>query len=254
MLAWLRRHPLPIETFFRHSLVLAYAYPEALLRPLLPNGLDLDTFEGLGFLAVALVQAERLRPKGLPAFMGQDFFLAGYRIFCRYTRADGTVLRGLRILRSDTDSRFMASAGNLLTHYRYAHCRVESARSATALEVQVRTPGGEADLSVRARLDDAPLRPPEGSPFPDLAAARRYAGPLPYTFDAEPGSRSLVMVEGLRRHWQPRPVNVAVDHCRFLESGPFADAAPRLANAFLVEEVPYAWKRGILLPLSGEAE
>ena len=35
--------------------------------------------EGHGFLAIARVQTERLRPTGWPAFLGRDFFLSGYR-------------------------------------------------------------------------------------------------------------------------------------------------------------------------------
>jgi len=52
----LQRHPLPVKARFSHSLVLTYALPEKLLLPLLPPGLILDTFEGFGFLAVAMVQ------------------------------------------------------------------------------------------------------------------------------------------------------------------------------------------------------
>jgi hypothetical protein len=105
MLAALRRHPIPIRAFFRHSLVLTFAYPEDVLRPLLPPGLVLDAYEGSGFVAIALVQTERLRPVGVPPALGRDFFLSGYRIFSRLRRPDGKVLRGLRIIRSDADSR-----------------------------------------------------------------------------------------------------------------------------------------------------
>src|SRR5215218_9000139 len=100
MLHWLKRHPIPIRAFFRHCLVLTYAYPEALLRPLLPRGLTVDTYRGLGFVAIAMVQTEGLRPVGAPAALGQDFFLTGYRIFSRFRTRSGRSLRGLRILRS----------------------------------------------------------------------------------------------------------------------------------------------------------
>src|SRR5262249_2308990 len=101
MLAKMRRPPFPVEAFFRHSLVLTYAYPEEVLRPFLPRGLTLDVYEGWGFLAIALVQTEALRPAGWPKALGRDFFLSGYRVFSRYRRPDGGELRGLRILRSD---------------------------------------------------------------------------------------------------------------------------------------------------------
>jgi len=47
----LKRHPIPIKAFFRHSLVLTYAFPERLLEPLMPPGLVLDTYaKALGLL------------------------------------------------------------------------------------------------------------------------------------------------------------------------------------------------------------
>jgi hypothetical protein len=253
MLAALRRHPIPIQAFFRHSLVLTYAYPEDVLRPLLPPGLTLDTYEGDAFLAIALVQTEGLRPVGAPRVLGRDFFLSGYRIFSRYRRADGKVLRGLRILRSDADSRLMVWGGNLLTHYRYRHCRVTSHRGPGTLDVDIRTPNGEADLSVRAFVDAPATAPPQGSPFPDLHVARRFAGPLPFTFDYEPETHRMVIIEGVREHWTPTPVRVEVARSTFLERPPFDAPSCRLANAFFLENVDYRWKRGVVAALETAA-
>src|SRR5688500_2364583 len=100
MLYRLRRHPLPISAYFRSSLVLTYAFPADLLRPLLPPGLSLYQHGDLGFLAIALVQTEALRPTFLPAALGSNFFLSGYRIFSLFRTASGRTLKGLRILRS----------------------------------------------------------------------------------------------------------------------------------------------------------
>ena len=250
MLAALRRHPIPIQAFFRHSLVLTFAYPEDILRPLLPPGLTLDSYEGSGLLAIALVQTEGLRPAGLPAMLGCDFFLSDYRIFSRYRRPDGKILRGLRILRSDADSRLMVWGGNLLTHYRYRTCSVESRFTPDALEIRITTPNAEADLFVRALIDKAAEAPPPDSPFPDLKAARRYAGPLPLTFDYEPESGQMVIIEGVRENWSPKAVRVEAVRCAFLEKPPFNTAPLRLASAFFLEKVPYRWKRGIVAPLS----
>ncbi|HEY8021931.1 MAG TPA: DUF2071 domain-containing protein [Thermoanaerobaculia bacterium] len=243
----LKRHPLPVRAFFRHCLVLTYALPEPALAPLLPPGLTLDGYEGLGFLAIAMVQTERLRPVGVPAALGQDFFLTGYRIFSRFRTAAGRTLRGLRILRSDTDSRLMVRAGNLLTHYNYARCDARTREEDGRLEVRVDT-GGAADLHVIADLAGKPAPLPPGSPFPTLAAARRFAGPLPYTFDYEAETRSIVRIEGVRQRWNPEPVSVEVRECAFLARQPFARQAV-LASAFHLSGVPYLWRRGIREPL-----
>lgn len=249
MLAALRRHPFPVSAYFRQSLVLTFAYPQDLLRPLLPPGLTLDVYDDLGFLAIALVQTEALRPSVLPAMFGRDFFLSGYRIFCRYELPDGRRVRGLRILRSDADSRMMVWSGNLLTHYHYHKCDVTSEMSAQSLAISITTPSAEADLDVRARLDVDVDTPPEGSPFPNLTIARRYAGPLPFTFDYEKQSDSMVIIEGVRENWHPRAVHIESVRSTFLERAPFNAAPMRLANAFLIENIPYRWKRGVVAPL-----
>ncbi|MEO6323362.1 MAG: DUF2071 domain-containing protein, partial [Thermoanaerobaculia bacterium] len=232
---------------------LTYAYPAELLTPLLPPGLTLDTYEGLGFLAIAMVQTRALRPAGLPRFLGRNFFLSGYRIFARHQNAQGKQMRGLRILRSDTDSRWMAAFGNLLTHYNYRHCGLTETRGANTLSLSIETKGAEADLALHARLDPSPTEPPHGSPFPDLAAARKFAGPLPFTFDYEHGSHSLVIIQGVRTHWTPRPVEVEVTRNTFLSAPPFDRAPVRLANAFYLEDVPYRWEPGVLSKLPGKA-
>lgn len=252
MLATLRRHPIPIEAFFRHSLVLTYAFPEKILQPFLPPGLTLDSYDGSSFLAIALVQVERLRPVGVPAALGRNFFLSGYRIFSRYRRHDGKVLRGLLIVRSDADSSLMVWGGNLLTHYGYSKCVVKSRRTPETLEILITTQRAEADLSVRAYVEKAADAPPCGSPFPDLKIARHYAGPLPFTFHYEPESRQMLIVEGSRQNWNPMPVRVDVDRCTYLEKPPFSSVPLRLANAFFLENIPYRWQRGVVDPIPKE--
>jgi hypothetical protein len=243
MLHLLKRHPIPISAFFRHSLVLTYALPPEILEPLLPKGLVLDLFRGHAFLAIALVQTERLRPSFLPAVMGQDFFLSGYRIFTRLDTAAQSK-RGLRILRSDTDRRRMAYAGNLLTHYNYRLCETELKTTSGELHWTIRTPRAEADIEVLARLTDGPGLLPDGSPFSNLAEARRFAGPLPYTFDYEESTDSIIGIRAIRQQWEPRPVAVDVRRNTFLQHEPFLGARPILANAFYVHDVPYRWEQG----------
>lgn len=236
-----------MQAFFRQSLVLTYAFPTGVLQPLLPPGLMLDTYGEYGFLAIALVQTEKLRPSFLPAVLGRDFFLSGYRIFTRLGGPAGS-LRGLRILRSDTDHRWMVNAGNLLTHYHYRLCQAELSERPGEIEWNIRTPGQEADLRVVAQIrDEAPL--PAGSPFLNLTDARKFAGPLPYTFDYERETHSIIRIQGIRQQWHPKPVRVEVLENTFLRREQFRGATPILANAFHVHDVPYRWERGVRMPL-----
>lgn len=245
MLHWLKRHPIPISAFFRHSLVLTYAFPPDILEPLLSPGLVLDTWRGHAFLAVALVQTENLRPSFLPRAVGRNFFLSGYRIFARLAGSESK--RGLKILRSDTDMPLMVRAGNWLTHYNYHLCQSTLEERGGEVHWLIKTPQREADLEVVARLGGDPAHLPTGSPFATLAEARRFAGPLPYTFDYEEATGSIIAIRAERQEWDPQPVEADVRRNTFLDREPFRRAAPILANAFHVCDVPYRWQRGRLV-------
>ncbi len=242
MLYLLKRHPFPVRTHFGHCLVLTYAFPQEILQPLLPPGLALDRYGEYGFVAIALVETQKLRPSFLPAFLGQDFILSGYRIFTRLGSESGA-RRGLYILRSDTNRRFMAVAGNCFTHYRYQLCQTDCEQRDRLLTWRIATPGGEADLAVTADLSSEPAPLPTGSPFPDLKTARRFAGPLPYTFDYERQTHSIINIRGVRTEWNPQPVRVQLDMPAYFRRPPFNQASPVLANAFHLQDVPYRWER-----------
>lgn len=244
-----QRHAMPIKARFEASLVLAYAVPAGVLQPFLAPGLVLDTYKDFGFLAVALVHTRDLRPAFVPSGLGISFFLSGYRIFTRYRTRQGQNLRGLRILRSDTNRWPMRFFGNMLTHYNYELSTWDVRRTNQTYSIQIQTPDRKADLHVEANLEsDSAL--PVGSPFDDLRDARKFAGPLPFTFDYESQTHSIIRVEGVRQDWNPRPVSVTVHRNGFLEQEPFRDSGAVLANAFYLENVPYAWRRGIREKLS----
>ena len=158
-----KRQPFAVSALLRRSLVLTYAYPRALLEPLLPPGLVLDTFGEFGFLAIGLVEANRLRPAFLPAAFGRDFFLSGYRIFVRLDGANSA--RGLFILRSDTDRQSMHVLGNIFTHYRYSRCRASIRQRTGETEWHIETRDGRANLHVLAINDDAPAPLPNTRRF-----------------------------------------------------------------------------------------
>lgn len=243
----LKRHPFPVVARFERVLAVSFAFPEEVLRSLVPEPLEIDSHEGYGFVTVALVWTKGLRPAAFPGFMGQDFFLAGYRVFTRLRDESGRRLRGLRILRSETDKARMMFSGNLLTHYQYRRVKLEESDS----RVRTWLPDGRQTLDLAFDLTGNPASPPAGSPFADLRAARNFAGPMPYTFDAE-GDGRFVVIEGKRTEWTPRPVLVKDWKVGLFDEAPFQGETPILANAFCVENVPYRWERGRLItPMTG---
>lgn len=238
----LRSHPFAVEAFFDDSCTLTFAVPVEEVRARLPSCLEPDVFEDRwGFVAVAVVRTRQLRPSGFPKWLGRNFVLIGYRFFVRYRGVGGRSLRGLYILRSETDRRSMTWLGNLFTGYRYVTTDVQVATSGNQLHVD--SPGTglsmDVDLAEGAGL-------PEESPFHAWAEARRFSGPMPFTFSADPATRRVLVVEGVRSEWKPRPVRVVRHQIPFLNQLGLREV--RLANAFVVANVPYHWKKGVSEP------
>jgi uncharacterized protein YqjF (DUF2071 family) len=239
MLAFLRDHPFAVESFFETSLVLTFAVRKEELALCIPECLELDTWDDTwAFLAVAMVKTRGLRPKGFPRFMGNDFVLTGYRIFVRYTTSKGKRLRGLFIMRSETDKQKMAIMGNIFTHYHYQ--KTDIAFNKTQDMITVHSVKSDLHIEVNVMKDDAQL--PEASPFKDWKEARRFAGPLPFTFTYDQASKEVLIIEGVREHWIPKPVTVYQSNVGFIRSLSLKSVV--LANAFVINDIPYYWKKG----------
>jgi uncharacterized protein YqjF (DUF2071 family) len=234
----LKDHPFPVDTFFENSLVLTYAIPKAQIQSYIPECLSLDTFnDKWAFIAVALVKTKALRPVGLPEFMGNDFILVGYRVFVRFTDTRGKSLRGLYILKSQTNKKKMEFWGNMFTHYNYTTTDIEFKKNGDVITVQ--SDNSALDIEVHTGND---IRLPKNSPFSNWIEARRFAGPLPFTFTYNDETKEVLIIEGVRKNWTPKPVEVVKDEIGFIKEKSFSGII--LANAFMVENVPYHWKKG----------
>lgn len=241
MLSALKNHPFAVEAFFESSIVVSFAVPKEELLPMLPECLEPDTFQDKwGFVALAMVKTKGLRPKGFPAFMGDDFFLTGYRIFVRYTTNAGKRLRGLYIIRSETDRKKMQVFGNIFTHYHYTTTDIKSIAEGTHTTISSVKSG--LNIVVDDTAEDIPL--PAGSPFNDWKEARRFAGPLPFTFTYNEEKREVLIIEGVRENWTPAPVKLISWRSAFIEGLGLNGLVP--ANAFIIRNIPYHWKKGKL--------
>ncbi|MEQ1732528.1 MAG: DUF2071 domain-containing protein [Bacteroidia bacterium] len=236
---FLKSHPFAVEAHFDSSLVLTFAVPKAQLQHLIPECVELDTFNDTwAFVAIAMVRTKELRPKGFPKFMGNDFFLIGYRVFVRYTNNVGKRLRGLYILKSETDKKKMEWLGNIFTHYNYT--TTDITETIKDNEIEVSSLQSKFKITTQINSSDVPL--PLHSPFADWKEARRFAGPMPFTFTYNALKKQVLIIEGVRENWTPTPVKVINYDIEFLRTLQLNNAV--LANAFVIKDIPYYWKKG----------
>jgi len=239
MLSFLKNHPFAVEAFFESSLVLTFAVPKEQLETHIPECLQLDTFnDKWAFIAIAMVQTKDLRPKGFPKFMGNDFFLIGYRVFVRYTNNAGKNLRGLYILKSETDKRKMEFMGNIFTHYNYTTTDILQNENTSSKRIS----SNKSKFKITIDKKEEGIALPENSPFADWKEARRFVGPLPFTFTYNSATKEVLIIEGVRQNWTPSPVKVIDYDFDFLNSLKLVN--PILANAFVIKNIPYYWKKG----------
>ena len=228
-----------MEAYFESSLVLTFAVPKEQLQRLIPECLELDTFnDRWAFVAIAMVQTKDLRPKGFPKFMGNDFFLIGYRVFVRYKNSVGKNLRGLYILKSETNKKKMEVMGNIFTHYNYTTTDIIQTKQATTKVIESHQSG----LKIKTETSEGEIPLPQNSPFADWKEARRFAGPLPFTFTYNSDTKEVLIIEGVRQNWTPKPVKVIDYNISFLNSLNLQNSI--LANAFIINNIPYYWKKG----------
>ena len=242
MFSFLINHPFAVEAFFESSLVLTFSIPKEQIQHLIPECLELDTFnDKWAFIAIAMVQTKGLRPKGFPEILGNDFFLIGYRVFVRYTNNAGKSLRGLYILKSETDKKKMEFFGNIFTHYNYTTTDIHQLKQNGTTVIN----SGKSGFKLRIEnSDNESISLPAGSPFADWKEARRFAGPLPFTFTYNPTNKKILIIEGVRENWKPMPVKVIDYNFCFIDNLKLNDA--KLANAFIIRNIPYYWKKGKL--------
>ncbi len=219
--------------------MLTFSVAKEELQHLIPECLQLDTLnDKYAFVAVAMVQTKNLRPKGFPKIFGNDFFLIGYRVFVRYINNAGKRLRGLYILKSETDKKKMEFLGNIFTHYNYSTADISQSNDGDFTTIKSIKSNFEIDID----FGDKEIALPENSPFTDWKEARKFAGPLPFTFTYRPETKKVLIIEGVRQNWEPKPIKIINYDIEFLKSLNIKNI--QLANAFAIHHIPYYWKKG----------
>jgi uncharacterized protein YqjF (DUF2071 family) len=239
MFDFLKNHLFAVEAYFENSTVLTFAVAKEQLQHLIPECLELDTFnDKFAFIAVAMVQTKDLRPKGFPRLLGNDFFLIGYRIFVRYTNEKGKRLRGLYILKSETDKKKMELLGNIFTKYSYTTKDINQITNNDLIEIF----SAQSNFKVTIHKTTEDIALPHQSPFENWAAARHFAGPLPFTFSYDEKKKTVLIIEGVRENWTPQPLKILDYNFDFLNTMNLQNVV--LANAFIIKNIPYHWKKG----------
>ena len=133
----------------------------------------------------------------------------------------------------------MELMGNTFTHYNYTTTDIHKRKHNNILDISSEKSGFAVSIE-DPQGENISL--PAGSPFSDWKEARRFAGPLPFTFTYNTANRKVLIIEGVRENWTPMPVKVINCNFSFIQNMKLNDI--KLANAFIIRNIPYYWKKG----------
>ena len=108
---------------WEHLLFLHWPVPPSLLAPTLPPGLEVDTFDGQGWLGVIPFWMRGVRPNGLPAVPGISNF---HELNLRTYVLDSEGRPGVWFYSLDCDQALAVAAARSLFHLPYQHARFYS--------------------------------------------------------------------------------------------------------------------------------
>ncbi|MBS1767151.1 MAG: DUF2071 domain-containing protein [Acidobacteria bacterium] len=234
------KNALPMQSFIRRCWLVTHRIPEADARALLPPELAPVTHRGSAFLNTVIARMEAMRPQGLPAILGLDYWHVGYRLYAKAATVEGQQ-EGLYFLRSDCDRRMLAMAGNLFFDFRFHTAQIKVMSAASTTSIRVEAPGARVELDLSGEVQ---TQLANGSPFQAMAEAEAFLKYKPCGLaPAGPGRVNAIPIRRDETAWRAKPVQVLNQRWEFLER--FPNAQPELT--FEVAPIEYRFGRGRIL-------
>ncbi len=231
-----------VQTEWIEAISLNYRVEPAALKSLLPAPLTPDLAQGTAWVQVLISSLRDMRPQGLGALFGTNFYQVSYRAAVTLKTRSEKAWRGGYFLRSETNDRIMRVVGNSLKEFKFhafGHADMLLAREGTRLVASVESssdPGG--DLVAIAEVVGS-TEPPKGSVWSSL---EELETPLVACYDAFAVDGSDIYVLTIDREpWAPKFCRVESLFSQWMEKGPLAGNA-ELDSALHIPRCAYKWR------------
>jgi len=224
--------------------LISYRTPAQAVRHLVPGGLRLVEHHGHAFWNIVICRIDRMRPVGLPAFLGITYHHVAYRLLVQAPLARGGHLAGLYFLRSDADSRLIATGGNITTQFRFHQASIQLDDSASAVAARVASSTG-GNATFHATRSRAFALPPD-SVFDTIEQSRSLLKYRPLGLSVAPGGKRVDIAQVRRDEsmWCEDALdcgNITADW-EYLRGIGQHDL--RIEAATIVRPMPYRWQLG----------
>ena len=226
------------EGVIARRILLNFRADPAVVRRIVPAPLELDLVNRHAVVGICLIRLERLRPRGLPAWLGLASENMAHRFAVRIPR-DDTFSPGVYIARRDTVSRLVSAFGGRTFPGFHHVAKFDVADTPDRLDIAIRTASGEADVHFAARPTD---HWPDSRLFTDLAAASRFFEQGACGYSCARDGRRLEGLELRTLHWSVRPLAVESLHAAFFDDAlRFPAGSIAFDHALIMRQIPHQW-------------
>jgi len=217
-----------------------YRVDSDVLARLLPSPFRPKLASGYGVAGMCLIRLKKIRPRGVPGWLGISSENAAHRIAVEWEDpASGVKREGVYIPRRDSSSKLNVLAGGRIFTGVHHHARFEVRETNREFHIDIRSDDGVTRVLVDARLAGAL---PAGSVFGDLGTASAFfeGGSLGYS-----SGRDGERLDGLELRsmgWRVEPLAVErIGSSFFDDVGRFPPGSIQFDCALLMRGIEHEW-------------
>ena len=226
-----------ITGVIKRRILVNYRVAREIVRPLLPAPFRPKLHAGFAVVGICLIRLEKMRPLGLPGFIGISSENAAHRVAVEWDEGAG-VREGVFVFRRDTNSLMNHYVGGRLFpgEQHYADFAVRDANGHVGL--RARPDNGTAIVELRGH-ESAAL--PVGSIFRSLEESSRFfeGGCLGFSLASSGAIDGMKLVT---REWIVRPFEVEICRSRFFaDTSVFPAGSVVFDHAIIMRDIQHEW-------------
>jgi hypothetical protein len=228
-----------ISGLIKRRLLINFRSDPAVVQRLLPEGFRPKLHRGYAVVGICLIRLERVRPRGLPVFMGIASENAAHRIAVEWSDDDGGSREGVFIPRRDTNSQLNALAGGRVFPGEHHRSRFGVRDDKATVSIEMASADEAVHLFVSGRESDGL---PDTSCFRSVGEASRFfePGSVGYSVTKEPDR--LDGIELRTVGWEVRAFDVDdVDSSFFLDPLRFPSGSISFDHGLIMRDVEHTW-------------
>jgi hypothetical protein len=228
-----------ITGLIKRRILVNYRVAPEIVAPLLPSQFRPKLQRAHAIVGICLIRLEKIRPSGLPAFIGLSSENVAHRIAVEWDEGP-SVSEGVFVFRRDTDSLMNHYAGGRLfpgvQHFATFGVRDEHG----TVGLRAKTEQGSVLVELRGHEADSL---PMDSVFASIAESSRFfeGGCLAFSLAQTGGLDGMKLVT---REWKTRPFAVEICRSRFFaDTTVFPAGSVVLDHALIMRDIVHDWQQ-----------